>query len=215
MPNHIPVTLHGIRCLIPKLAQTFEGKIGSRVSQKVVLQSADKHDLILRLREYWHVSSDEKFWRLDLNFAQIRYNEYDEAVKRDDDFCDAFAVYLGGRVGDSSLSLPFMTTDLRCPIEDCDMVPSICKILQKAVSAELCACGKQITAQNDEMCFRCMIGLEETDSSNLTCPICSRFMSRQSPVTSCCKVMTHEPCLLKCALRCPFCRTEPFALIAS
>ena len=217
MSKQIHVTMHGVRRLIPKLAQTVEKKDGLRVSQKVMLHTADKHNIVLVLCETKHVSS-KTYWRLAIDFAQLRYDEQDEACKRDADFCDAFSVCMGGEIGESDLCLPWMTTELKCLTQDRDLVPAICKFLKKVVSAELCACGKQIVAEDDEMCFRCMLGLEDTDSSNeqqqnLLCPICSRFMSKQSPITSCCKKMSHEPCLLRCFARCPFCRTEPFTLI--
>lgn len=213
MSQTIPITHYGVRRFVGRLAQTLESQ-GRRVSQKVMMQTADGHRFEMRLREYLH--TNRKLFTLDLNFTQICYDEHSESVKRDDDFCDAFAVFLGGQIGEDRLSLPLMTENLRCPIKDDDLVPRICAILSKAVSAELCACGKQIVAQNDEMCFTCMLGLEASNPSepsmNLSCPICSRFMSKQSPLTSCCKRMSHGPCLRKCSPRCPFCRNESFTL---
>ena len=224
--RHPTVTEYGVRHMIPKLAKTIEecplqcSCKSAKISQTILLRTADNHKLELCLRERRNHGCETQetgktTWQLELSFDQWAYDEEDDEEKRDDDFCDAFAAYIGGAIGNDTLYMASMTEDMKSCMDKSDVVPRVAKILQKAIAAELCGCSKQIVAQNEEICFNCMLGLEapkdgDAQANEMSCPICMKLMSKHSPLTSCCGKMSHVRCLRNCNGKCPFCRTEPF-----
>ena len=217
MSQKFSITEYGVRHFLPKLAKTFEDCGSSKMSQTVLLRTQDNHKLTLCLREYIGCCGERKDkpnWRLEMCFHHWILDEDDEEA-RDDDFCDAFGAYIGGCVDDDTLYMTSMTNELKAISDHSDVVPRITRILQKAIAADMCGCGKQIVAAGEDICFNCMLGLEmPIDTSDLpvdmSCPICLKIMSKHSPLTSCCKKMSHVRCLKNCNGKCPFCRSEPF-----
>lgn len=221
--KHLTITEYGVRHMLPKLAATIEecpsqcSCRSSKASQTVLLRTADNHKLELCLREQRNCGEDRdgKTWQMELAFDQWAYDEEEDEERRDDDFCDAFAAYIGGCVTNDTLYLATMDKEMKSSLDKSDIVPRITKVLQKAVAAELCGCGKQIAVENEDICFNCMLGLEaprDADGplNDMSCPICMKIMSKHSPLTSCCKKMSHVRCLKNCNGKCPFCRSEPF-----
>lgn len=222
MSHKLSITEYGVRHFLPKLAKTFEDcpsncRNPAKVSQTVLLHTQDGHRLELCLREFTACHGEHKDksqWRLELSFHQWICDDEDDEV-RDDDFCDAFRAYIGGCVTDDTLYMNSMTEELQNVTDKSDIVPRLTRILQKAVAAEMCGCGKQIVPPSEDICFNCMLTLEMPANGceqpvDMSCPICLKIMSKHSPITSCCKKMSHVRCLKHCNGKCPFCRTEPF-----
>ena len=224
MSKNPSITEYGVRHFIPKLAKTFEEcqsqcRSPARVSQTVLLKTQDNHKLELCLREHIGCCGEHKdkpYWRLELAFHKWVYDEETDEEERDDDYCDAFGAYIGGCVTDDTLYMLSMTDEFKTTTSDgVDVIPRITRILRRAVAAEMCGCGKQMVSPGEDICFNCMLVLEEPNDKeeqpvDMSCPICLKIMSKHSPLTSCCKKMSHVRCLKNCNGKCPFCRTEPF-----